>query len=127
MVAITVLLAAVIASFVLGLGPGGTAPTVNLDAEYESSSNTLVVSVIGGDAVPHDQISFSGSGIISIQGSPPDRQWPVGQASGSVDGETVIQSGDDVELTTTSDSYSIDVVWSAEDGDSTQTLTTFER
>jgi len=127
MVAITVILAAVIASFVIGLGPGEAAPTVNFNSEYESSSNTLTVSVTGGDSVPHDQLSFSGSGISSIQGNPPESHWPVGHASGSVDGETAVQSGDDVELTTTLNSYSIDVVWISADESTTQTLTTFER
>jgi hypothetical protein len=117
----------VIASFVIGLGPGEAAPTVNFNSEYESSSNTLTVSVTGGDSVPHDQLSFSGSGISSIQGNPPESQWPVGHASGSVDGETAVQSGDDVELTTTVNSYSIDVVWISADESTTQTLTTFER
>ena len=47
MVAITVILAAVIASFVLGLGPGEAAPTASFD--IESSGSDVVVTHANGD------------------------------------------------------------------------------
>jgi flagellin-like protein len=53
MVAITVILAAVIGTFVLGLGDSlnNTAPQANLDAEADASSNTVTLRHNGGDAL----------------------------------------------------------------------------
>jgi len=135
MVAITVILAAVIASFVLGLGPGGAAPTVNFDSNFDDSSSPspgdafLNVSVTGGDSVPVDQLSFSGdvAGYVdddgSVASSPPEN-WPTANATGTAEGETAISAGDEVALTVTTP-YEVNVVWSSEDGGTTQTLTTF--
>ncbi|WP_159900759.1 type IV pilin [Salinirussus salinus] len=131
MVAITVILAAVIASFVLGLGPGGAAPTVNFDSEFDSGgpdSGGLTVSVTGGDSVPVDQLSFSGdvanvygSGGSAISGT----QWPANNATGSSEGETAISAGDEVTVGVDTTPYEVNVVWSSDDGGTTQTLTTF--
>ena len=128
MVAITVILAAVIASFVLGLGPGGAAPTVNFDSSFDDNTDYLTVSVTGGDSVPYDQLSFSGDvdkliANSNVTGSP--YTWPVGNASGSADGETAISAGDEVNVLVDTTPYEVNVVWASEDGGTTQTLTTF--
>jgi len=69
MVAITVILAAVIASFVLGLGDSQeTAPNVSLDFEFDASaSENLTVTKSSGDAV-------AGANLY-IRGSNPDTGW----------------------------------------------------
>jgi len=52
MVAITVILAAVIGTFVLGLGDSlEQAPQAQLDAELNSTSNNVTLSHSGGDAI----------------------------------------------------------------------------
>jgi flagellin-like protein len=117
MVAITVILAAVIASFVLGLGPSAAAPTVNFDSDYDSSTSNLTVEVAGGDTVPVSQLSFSGDY---------DADWGPDNASATVDGETAIQSGDTRIINGVSTPYEINVVWTSGDGGTSQTLTTFE-
>jgi flagellin-like protein len=132
MVAITVILAAVIASFVLGLGPGGAAPTVNFDSDYESGAGggisaqgTLTVSVTGGDSVPYDQISFSGD-VAGVDGDSALETWPAANATGTSDGESAISAGDEAGVQVNSEPYEVNVVWTSEDGGTTQTLTTFE-
>lgn len=56
MVAITVILAAVIGTFVLGLGDSlNQAPQAQLDAEA-NASQTLVISHNGGDSIPKDDL-----------------------------------------------------------------------
>ena len=57
MVAITVILAAVIASFVLGLGPGEAAPTA--DFEFEGSSGSFSVTHSSGDKVQAGDLKLS--------------------------------------------------------------------
>ncbi|WP_159899274.1 type IV pilin [Salinirussus salinus] len=136
MVAITVILAAVIATFVLGLGPGGAAPTVNFDSDFESgsiggsSTGALTVSVTGGDSVPYDQLSFSGDvdGVVDDAGTyqQGDTQWVAGNATGSADGESAISAGDEMTVGVSTTPYEVNVVWESEDGGTTQTLTTFE-
>ena len=117
MVAITVILAAVIASFVLGLGPSDAAPTVNFDSSTNSSA--LIIEVTGGDSVPADQLSLTGD---------VDWDWGTNNATGSADGETAIQAGDTkaIDFSSLSDPYEVNVVWNSESGGSTQTLATFE-
>jgi len=139
MVAITVILAAVIASFVLGLGPSDAAPTVNFDSDFDSSntdpgpitgaSGTLQVSVTGGDSVPHDQISFGGDAsniVVDASTAAGNTTWPQTNATGTADGEDAISAGDTVAVTVDTTPYEVPVVWESEDGGTTQTLTTFE-
>jgi flagellin-like protein len=66
MVAITVILAAVIATFVLGLGDSlsNTAPQASFSFDYEdpSGDDTLTITHDGGDAIPENELSASISG-----------------------------------------------------------------
>jgi FlaG/FlaF family flagellin (archaellin) len=136
MVAITVILAAVIASFVLGLGPSEAAPTVNFDSEFDDSvssvagsstiEGTLTVSVSGGDTVPYDELSVTGVDGIVEGGNydTSDPTWHSGNATGTADGESAVAAGDELTLGIASTPYDVDVVWTA--GDSSQTLSTFE-
>ncbi len=125
MVAITVILAAVIASFVLGLGPSETAPTVNFDSEYDTSagggSGVLTIEVVGGDTVPADKLSIAGDVNSTTDGTTFNNlnSEPFGASS-------QISSGDSVTVNADTDDYSISVVWTSDDGSSSSTLTTFE-
>ena len=60
MVAITVILAAVIAAFVFGIGPSSKAtPSVQLRATYHADNNTLELKHMGGDPIDLDECSVS--------------------------------------------------------------------
>ena len=101
MVAITVILAAVIASFVLGLGGNNEpAPQPTIDSSVNGTANNITLDVTGGD-----DFSASDARIeVSVDGS-----------SGSTDLSNVL-SGD----VTAGDSITIDVGGDQIVGDSTQ-------
>ena len=58
MVAITVILAAVIGTFVLGLGDslGDSQPTAQIDVSIDESTNTTTIEHSGGDSIDSDSL-----------------------------------------------------------------------
>jgi len=64
MVAITVILAAVIATFVLGLGDSlsNNAPQASFECTGDLSGNTGDVTMTGGDSIPADEITIQNQG-----------------------------------------------------------------
>jgi len=60
MVAITVILAAVIGTFVLGLGDSlNQAPQAQIDVEGDASADEITISHDGGDAIPTSELSIT--------------------------------------------------------------------
>jgi len=104
MVAITVILAAVIGTFVLGLGDSlEQAPQAQLDAEWDSTNSELVISHNGGDSIPDGELEFSfddgtDSGTIEDP-STGDGTFSVGDSVGYGTSQTGISSGSDVTVT----------------------------
>ena len=108
MVAITVILAAVIASFVLGLGPGSTAPTADFD--FNQEGNKLTITHATGDKLNPDNIYVRGD--IGT-----DDSWN-GHAATAI---SEIGSGNSIEVTLSDPSGSeVRIIW--ENADSSQTL-----
>ncbi|WP_436910193.1 type IV pilin [Halosimplex marinum] len=171
MVAITVILAAVIASFVLGLGNQAQqgAPTATIGFDYEQvvedsgqpNAGVLEVSHEGGDSVNYKELYIRGSGINQSYDEADDAdswksdtctngadtdlwtachdvaewadsdvnlhinstgQWNASQASGD---DSAVLSGDYVNVPVNSD-YEIDVVYQAQEGDTSSTLNSDE-
>lgn len=125
MVAITVILAAVIASFVLGLGQNQEVqPTADFNFDYDSNDQTLTIRHASGDNVPASAIEITGS---DGDGNTIDESWPDAQASASVDGQSAVSSGDAITLGgsgtfssyTVTDQFSVQVVWQG-DGSSAE-------
>jgi flagellin-like protein len=145
MVAITVILAAVIASFVLGLGDqNNPAPTVDFDFEYDSGygdSNSGLVTVSHGDgdevitdnlfirgeqirdetkASNSDPLDFTNlqSGTVTINS---DDTTPGDYSSGDA-----VKAGKDANVIVgnSPDEYVIRLVWEDPDSDQTSTLDT---
>jgi len=86
MVAITVILAAVIGTFVLGLGDSlEQAPQAQLDAEYDSSADEIVVNHNGGDALNWADITINYDG--SGSATSPTGEFTVGNSQAVVDGQ----------------------------------------
>ena len=112
MVAITVILAAVIGTFVLGLGDQvrQTSPNSQFTFDYESSSNELTITHDGGDSVNNDQIR-----IIADDGTP-DEYWGT---SGSK-----ITAGSN-KVVTVDSTDEVRVVWESSNGDQTATMRTW--
>jgi len=99
MVAITVILAAVIGTFVLGLGDqlGETAPQASFTVEEVNSSNGNITFVkTGGQTVAAGDLSLSIDGDL-YEGAFPDEDWQSGQqkignySSGTYTGEQTVR------------------------------------
>jgi FlaG/FlaF family flagellin (archaellin) len=104
MVAITVILAAVIASFVLGLGntAGEVAPTASFSFDYDndpgnSGEGVLTISHDGGDPIRHDELYVRGDGIGCSGGCTANLtstgNWVSAEASGSVECDGAMSTG----------------------------------
>jgi flagellin-like protein len=132
MVAITVILAAVIGTFVLGLGNQvqQTSPQAQFGFDYTESNADgnaqLEITHEGGDGINENRLSLANDGTYDGDSSyTDDAEWFV-----STDGATV-QAGDTAVLEETENpspdlSQSVSVVWNAEDGDRSSTLAEWE-
>jgi len=141
MVAITVILAAVIASFVLGLGneATNTNPQASFSFDYEqtndgASQGMVTIKHDGGDTIAHEELYVRGEGFVdpgsnNYDGlSPGSRDdviigsssfnWPAAAGSGD---DSAVVSGDRVYVGADSD-YEFDVVYEAQEGQSSSTL-----
>ncbi|MFB6139689.1 MAG: type IV pilin [Halosimplex sp.] len=150
MVAITVILAAVIASFVLGLGNQTSqgAPTTTIGMSYEqidenpggTNYGVLQVSHDGGDSIKYQELYVRGSGFngTAIEGSTPAgpelEQWVRSNGGGQINmvnagvwngtasgDDSKVVSGDRANVYVASD-YEISVVYQAQEGDTSSTL-----
>jgi len=132
MVAITVILAAVIATFVLGLGEqvSQTTPNASFTTDLDQSANTSVADDYGNKPSPSDvgllTITHSGGPNIEAQllsndgGDLSEGSWT---DAGYSDGDEV-SAGDSVDMWVQTDD-TVRIVWSSNEGDSA-ILDTFE-
>ena len=123
MVAITVILAAVVGTFVIGLGDSiGTSPTANFNFQYTNttgSDDTLVITHSGGDTIDGSQLSVVASGITL---SAADNTW----SGNDYNGAARVSAGQSitVEEGNLSDA-TIRLVWTDATGDRSATLATW--
>ncbi|WP_435064865.1 type IV pilin [Halobaculum sp. EA56] len=118
MVAITVILAAVIGSFVLGLGNSvqQTAPNANFQFDYsqEGGDYNVTATHSGGDTISDGET-------VTLNASDSD---------GSVDQvnqfSTPVSAGDSAELGNVSSGSTVRVIWTSENGETSQALATGE-
>ena len=131
MVAITVILAAVIASFVLGLGDqNNPAPTVSFGFDYDGAGSppTVTITHEDGDKLDPDNVFIRGNGEVEAPG---DQKWNDGwETTGETNSAGDVVAGNSVEVNVdqggNSDAYVIRVVWEDPDSDQTSTLDTDE-
>ncbi len=125
MVAITVILAAVIASFVLGLGDQATEsqPQASFGFEYDPTADSdggegvLAVTHTGGDPIEAQELYLRGDGFLSgtdtsASFDSSDSTWDAGSFSSS----DQVSAGEDIEAGV-EDDFEIDVVWEPVEGD----------
>ena len=121
MVAITVILAAVIGAFVLGLGDqaSNTAPQASFSFDYDDDGDgNVTVTHEGGDTIPDGELNLTTSGD-GIGDHTQAWEGPVSAGSSDViDGSDVNEDDDAFE-----EGDSVRVVWNS--GDSSNTLRTF--
>jgi len=124
MVAITVILAAVIASFVLGLGDStNTTPTADFDFEYNNSGNGYVtITHNTGDTISSDRVTVKVDG--SDVGSSSNTSFASGGFTKDISSGSSVTvrngtSGSPVPFT---GGEKITVTWNSEDQESSSTL-----
>jgi flagellin-like protein len=130
MVAITVILAAVIAAFVLGLGDtNSSTPNVTWEYDYNGSSSnaTVEVTMTGGDSFDPARVSVTGE---RLEGSSPSTGSNTLGEGDSVDNalSDTVTAGDSfvVALTEPSsnapDDFELDLIFESEDGGTSSTI-----
>jgi flagellin-like protein len=110
MVAITVILAAVIATFVLGLGEqvSQTSPNASFSFDYDDSASEVTVTHSGGPNIDASQLSISAGSVTT--------SW-----SGEVSaGDSAV-----VDVSSLSSGDRLSVIWENEEGTESSTLQTF--
>lgn len=118
MVAITVILAAVIASFVFGLGASAdeVQPNTSFAFDYDNESTpggNVTVTFSDGEALDADEVFFRGENLTGGEQSYSDvgsgDEWAAGQS---------------IEIDVADSDYVLNVVWESPDSDSSSTLQT---
>ena len=147
MVAITVILAAVIATFVLGLGEqvSSTAPQASFNFEFEelkdNADGRLTITHDGGDSVKANELYFRGqNGSNSDSSYNYDDDWKTvvtgglgsnyktsstGTASASIGSSSAVTGGDIAEIDIGTDAQ-IRLIYQEQGGESSATLATYE-
>lgn len=129
MVAITVILAAVIGTFVLGLGDQvqATAPNANFAFDYDSSAGELDVSHTGGDGVDGNELYLRGD----VAASGDAASWESAASASTVTAGTEVTVGDDASTAAhdfewasgvSHNDAEVSVVWEDSDSDQSSTL-----
>ncbi|PSQ04090.1 type IV pilin [Halobacteriales archaeon QS_6_71_20] len=116
MVAITVILAAVIGSFVLGLGNSvqQTAPNTNFQFDYEDDASgagdyNVTATHTGGDTISDaESVNLSADGVTPVSFTTP------------------VSAGSSETLPSVANDTTVRVIWTSESGDSSQALATGE-
>lgn len=121
MVAITVILASVIAVVVLGIGGDTTvAPTADFSFDYDPDTNTVTATHTAGDRIRADEVFVRGESLASTG------NWQTlgGEASRSLGSQSAISSGDSLDVSVTGGDYVLRVTWEASAGDASSVLAT---
>jgi len=117
MVAITVILAAVIASFVLGLGDQAqqTTPQASFSWDFDGSSDDLTITHDGGDPIEAQELYVRGS----WDSGDSDGSWE--DLDGSISGDSEITAGQTLDVNA-GPQYDLRVVYEPIEGDTSATL-----
>jgi len=129
MVAITVILAAVIATFVLGLGDqvSNSSPQASFSFEWDGASGeegTLTVTHNGGETIQAQNLYLRGSdGSLSIDNPAPNlgKTWEV-YDDDVAGGTSEIKAGMDADVKNIDSDAEASLVWQSSAGDSSATL-----
>ncbi|PSQ49683.1 type IV pilin [Halobacteriales archaeon SW_6_65_15] len=113
MVAITVILAAVIGTFVLGLGQNvqSSAPQASFSFDDKAAGNSDVVVVHdGGDSIERPQLS------VDCDTGSEDSDWT----------DSEVTAGDSYTCQSVGGDDTVQVIWESDDGSNSQVLAEFE-
>ena len=125
MVAITVILAAVIAAFVLGLGDSSeVGPSVSFSYDYTGENvagpgdGVLVITVSSGDEFSAENVAFQGE--VPQAGD----NWYEHANNPSVGPGSSVTAGDRATLENLTDEFELDIVWTSDDGSDSSIIST---
>jgi flagellin-like protein len=123
MVAITVILAAVIATFVLGLGDqvSDTAPQASFDFEYSvnGTSGNLTITHTGGASIPANRLN--------VTNGTSTKQWDTfGVSSPDLGPNEDVTAGSSVTFENIQNDDTVRVVWTNQEGTNSATLREWE-
>ena len=118
MVAITVILAAVIAAFVLGLGDSDeVGPQVSFNYDYSEGDDELTITVQSGDSFTASQVSFAGDDIGEFGDADNWADTTDEMQSAPASEGSTISSGERVTGVVDGPGFDLDIVWTSSDGD----------
>jgi flagellin-like protein len=122
MVAVTVILASVIAVSVFGtFDTSESPPRTTFTFEYDEQTEKIEVLVVGGDQFDAEQVTFEGAGFGANETG---ESWAsiVRSNPGSTGTTTQVTGGDTVTLTQADSDYLLEVVWTAPDSQSSSVI-----
>ncbi|MFB6201173.1 MAG: type IV pilin [Halorhabdus sp.] len=126
MVAITVILAAVIATFVLGLGEqiSSTAPQASFDYSLSNTSTgtNLTVTHTGGDTLDPDRLSISAPTAESFSSSVSADSDNNGILTWKEKGYTDVKAGTSAVVHNVTSGDTVQIIWTSSDGEQTAIL-----
>ena len=130
MVAITVILAAVIATFVLGLGDqvSNTSPQASFSFGWDASAGNqgeLTVTHDGGETIQAQNLYLRGDKgpTNGDTGTDPlDNTWDTNKYDGGVGGTSEVQAGMSINVEKVGSDGEVSLVWQSSAGDSSSTL-----
>ena len=133
MVAITVILAAVIGTFVLGLGQNvqSTAPQASFSfdqsSDYVSDSGPEIkITHDGGDTILEDNLKVTVDGDLAYKDGATETVWKSGDDITAGTSVTVDEYGSDSDSTSElSGGETIRVIWTSDSGENSQTLSEY--
>ncbi|AWB26747.1 type IV pilin [Halococcoides cellulosivorans] len=114
MIAITVILAAVLATFALGMGDrlGEPTPKVSFTTEYDADADTLTITHASGSPIPEDELT-----IVQPDGTEADWIDHSDVASGAT-----VSAGDQATLDDVDDTDTVRLLWHGPGGEASATL-----
>jgi flagellin-like protein len=128
MVAITVILAAVIAAFVLGLGDTeDPAPQVSFDTEYDSGTNggEVVFTVQSGDNFDADNVDVTNQGTGDTAPLTDSSNFGSDSTVGAGDSFTVNDGTNGLDVGGVSSGNRVDITFTPDDGGDASIIKTF--
>jgi len=122
MVAITVILAAVIAAFVLGLGGSSTeTPQASFDFDYDGSvggtTTALTITAESGDTISASQVTLEGT---------VDTDWATESAGTGANDDITAGSTATLAADQLTGGETVNIVWTASSGDDSSILGSFD-
>jgi len=111
---VLLILAAVVAAFVLGLGDGGgtITPQASFTADYSQATGELTVTVSSGDTMDPGQVTLAGEGFNEA-----GTTWETQAGTGGR-----LSAGDEITLTGVQQDFELRIRWQSEDGTDSATL-----